>query len=92
MVIFNRQHGELVILVSYSFGSNQNEIVENKNLSYSLVTLGTEEVQYSDAVIYKVNSIRGLKNQSVSYSFDTDNFLYIDNQLNIIFNFLFGIL
>ncbi|RIA91812.1 Non-repetitive/WGA-negative nucleoporin C-terminal-domain-containing protein [Glomus cerebriforme] len=58
------RNSELVILVSYFFGSNQNEIVENKNLSYALVILNTEEIQFSDAVIYKVNGIHGLKNQS----------------------------
>ncbi|GES90802.1 nuclear pore complex protein Nup133 [Rhizophagus clarus] len=58
------RNNELVILVSYFFGSNQNEIVESKNLSYALVILSTEEVQFSDAVIYKVDNIHGLKNQS----------------------------
>ncbi|CAB4485068.1 unnamed protein product [Rhizophagus irregularis] len=58
------RNGELIILVSYFFGSNQNEIVENKNLSHALVILSTEEVQFSDAVIYKVDNIHRLKNQS----------------------------
>ncbi|CAB4407000.1 unnamed protein product [Rhizophagus irregularis] len=51
-------------LYLYFFGSNQNEIVENKNLSHALVILSTEEVQFSDAVIYKVDNIHRLKNQS----------------------------
>ncbi|CAG8481784.1 6897_t:CDS:10 [Funneliformis mosseae] len=71
-------NGKLVILVSYSFGSNQNEIVENRNLSYSLVVLSTEEIQFSDAVIYKVSSIHGLENQS-NFSFGSPAHLVMPN-------------